>query len=348
MILVTKWYGCFLCVEGEIKEAALFPKDPAAIADRMEMIKQGEILEEERNLGRAASQVAERRLSEIGKFSKFDSSFITPEAHGFTLDIYREATIDLARRMAKSEVGPDVYLGHAVRAHDDLVFTNNMLSERLHEWYSLHFPELEEVLSSEAYVSAIIERGHREDILASFEARMDSIGADIDDEDLASIQTLATVLKESMAAKKTVESYINSRMKVIAPNVTALVGPVIGARLTMQAGSLVRLASLPSGTIQLLGAEKALFRHLKKKTRPPKHGTLFQHPMVHNAPAWQRGPIARAIAAKLSVAARADAFTGNDIAASLKEQLDRRVEEIRMQRQSPPKKHSGKRKKSNR
>lgn len=118
--------------------------------------------------------------------------------------------------------------------------------------------------------------------------------------------------------------------------------------MVMQAGSLQRLATLPSGTIQLLGAEKAMFRHMKKKTDPPKHGIIFQHPLVHNAPVWQRGPIARVLASKISMAARADAFTGNDISATLNEQLDRRVTEIRKQRPSPPKKPAGRRRKSKR
>ena len=105
---------------------------------------------------------------------------------------------------------------------------------------------------------------------------------------------------------------------------------------------------MPSGTIQLLGAEKAMFRHLKKKAKPPKHGILFQHLLVHSAPTWQRGPIARTLASKVSMAARADAYTGNDISALLKEQLDNRIAEIREQRPSPPKKPSGRRRKGKR
>ncbi|MDH3364878.1 MAG: ribosomal biogenesis protein [Thermoplasmata archaeon] len=345
MILVTKWFGSFLCVEGEVRKSALFPNDPTAIADRLEVMRKGGTLDEERRLVQGAVQVADRRLSGLGRVTKFDSFFIKPEAYGFTLSVYREATIELAKRMAKSSIGADVYLGHAVRAHDDLVFTNNILSERLHEWYSLHFPELGEVLFSEDYVDAIINLGFRDDILSSLDERMDSIGADIDKEDLDSIRDLASALKSCMAARRAEESYIESRMRQVAPNITTLVGPVIGARLIMQAGSLKRLASMPSGTIQLLGAEKAMFRHLKKNAKPPKHGMIFQHPLVHNAPEWQRGPIARAFASKLSIAARADAYTGNDVSSLLKEQLDRRVEEIRKQRAAPLKRPSGKRKK---
>ncbi len=105
----------------------------------------------------------------------------------------------------------------------------------------------------------------------------------------------------------------------------------------MHVGSLRRLASLPSGTIQLLGAEKAMFRHLKEGSRPPKHGILFTHPMVRNAPGWQRGAISRALAAKICLAARADEYSHNDISVLLKQQLEKRVAEIKKQRPSPPK-----------
>lgn len=346
MILVTKWFGCFLCTEGKVVRSALFPQDHVEISDRLERIRNGETLDEEAQLAEDASHVADRRLGKLGRVTKFDSSFIKPEDYGFSVDVYRKATMELAKRVVKSSLGADVYLGHAVRAYDDLIFSNNMLSERLHEWYSLHFPELGEVLSSEKYVDAVADKGTRDAIMASMDAKMDSIGADVDEEDLKSIRTLAHALRSGMKAKGDVEVYVDARMKDVAPNVAAIAGPLIGARLIMQAGSLKRLATLPSGTIQLLGAEKAMFRHLKKKTRPPKHGILFQHSLVHTAPAWQRGPIARALASKISMAARADAYTHNDISGLLSEQLEARVQEIRRQRQTPPKKPAGKRRKA--
>ena len=346
MILVTKWFGSFICTEGKVVKSVLFPKDSLEISSRLEKIREGKTLDEEKKLAGNASHVADRRLSEFGRVTKFDSSFIKPDDFGFSLDLYRDATIELAKRVVKASLGADVYLGHAVRAYDDLVFTNNMLSERLHEWYSLHFPELEEVLSSEKYAEAVADKGTREAILASMDTRMDSIGADVDEEDLRSIRTLARALMSAMQARADVERYVDARMKEVAPNIAAIAGPLIGARLIMHAGSLKRLASMPSGTIQLLGAEKAMFRHLKKKARPPKHGILFQHSLVHTAPAWQRGPIARALASKISMAARADAYTQNDISAHLSEQLDTRIQEIRRQRREPPMKTSGKRRKS--
>jgi nucleolar protein 56 len=85
----------------------------------------------------------------------------------------------------------------------------------------------------------------------------------------------------------------------------------VGARIISKAGSLARLATLPASTIQILGAEKALFRALKTGARPPKHGLLFQHPLIHSAPKWQRGKIARAVASKVAIAARIDYYRHN-------------------------------------
>jgi nucleolar protein 56 len=137
-------------------------------------------------------------------------------------------------------------------------------------------------------------------------------------------------------------------MSKVAPNISSLAGPVVGARLIMHAGSLKRLASMPSGTVQLLGAEKSMFRHLKDGSRPPKHGILFTHPLVHNAPPWQRGAIARALAAKICLAARADAYSRSDVSELLRTQIEKRLAEIRKQHAVPPKRPAGRAKKRRR
>ena len=102
------------------------------------------------------------------------------------------------------------------------------------------------------------------------------------------------------------------------------------------AGSLQNLAMRPASTIQVLGAEKALFRSLKTGARPPKHGLIFQHTLLHDAKRWQRGKIARVIAGKLAIAARADAFGGKYIGDDLKTEVDKRVQEIREKYKEPP------------
>ncbi len=123
----------------------------------------------------------------------------------------------------------------------------------------------------------------------------------------------------------------------IAPNLSAILGTAVGARILGRAGSLKRLASLPASTIQVLGAEKALFRSLKTGSQPPKHGLLFQHALVHSAPRWQRGKIARAVAAKAVIAARVDVY-GEGLNETLLEKLNIRVDEIGKKYENPTEK----------
>ena len=125
-------------------------------------------------------------------------------------------------------------------------------------------------------------------------------------------------------------------MEEMAPNVRAVAGALLGARLIAIAGSLQNLAMRPASTIQVLGAEKALFRSLKTGARPPKHGLIFQHTLLHDAKRWQRGKIARVIAGKLAIAARADAFGGHFIGDKLKADINKRLEEIHEKYKEPP------------
>jgi len=126
-------------------------------------------------------------------------------------------------------------------------------------------------------------------------------------------------------------------MQKIAPNLSAILGTAVGARILGRAGSLKKMASLPASTIQVLGAEKALFRSLKTGSQPPKHGLLFQHAMVHAAPRWQRGKIARAVAAKAVIAARVDVY-GEGLNQTLLEKLNVRVDEIGKKYENPTEK----------
>ena len=126
-----------------------------------------------------------------------------------------------------------------------------------------------------------------------------------------------------------IQKQIGKDMLSIAPNITNVVGPLIGARLISYAGGLKQLGMLPSSTIQILGAEKALFRFKKQGGLPPKHGVIFKHPYINKSNKSERGKIARTLAAKISTAAKADAFTDRDISDLLKKDLENRVKEIR-------------------
>jgi len=125
-------------------------------------------------------------------------------------------------------------------------------------------------------------------------------------------------------------------MDGVAPNTRALVGSLLGARLIALAGTLNNLAKMPASTIQVLGAEKALFRSLRTGTRPPKHGIIFQHTIIHEAKSWQRGKVARVLAGKLAIAARIDAFSGKYMGDKLKADLEKRIKEIQEKYEEPP------------
>jgi nucleolar protein 56 len=163
-----------------------------------------------------------------------------------------------------------------------------------------------------------------------------SMGADVSPKDLTQIQALGKDVLSLYNLRKSMENYLDKTMEEVARNIRALVGSLLGARLIAIAGSLRNLAMRPASTIQVLGAEKALFRSLKTGARPPKHGLIFQAALLHDAKRWQRGKIARALAGKLSIAARADAFGGNFIGDRLNKDLDRRITEIKEKYKEPP------------
>jgi nucleolar protein 56 len=162
------------------------------------------------------------------------------------------------------------------------------------------------------------------------------MGADLVEQDLAEIQTLAKDVLNMYELRKDMENYVDRAMEDVAPNTRTIAGALLGARLIAIAGSLQNLAMRPASTIQVLGAEKALFRSLKTGARPPKHGLIFQHALLHDAKRWQRGKIARVIAGKLAIAARADAFGGKYVGDMLKAEVDHRIEEIREKYKEPP------------
>jgi nucleolar protein 56 len=337
MYLVTTWFGSFLIEDGEIAEKKLFPADKGEIAQRLIRVEDWKMLREENELVRNLEEffVLEKRLEKIGGTSSQEEVELPkPEDHGFDKSLLRDAMIEVAKKQLRKAVGMDDHVSQAVHTIDDLIQTSNLLSERLHEWYNMHFPELEKYVSGQKYAQLIAQHGDRESIPGvEFEG---SVGAELADEDKETIMHFAQLLTEVDLEKRKLEDYIETNMQDLASNLAHLAGPLIGARLISLAGGLEDLAKMPSSTIQLLGAEKALFRHIKEGTKPPKHGVLFQHPYLHKAPYWQRGNIARTFAGKITIAARADYFSKEFIADKLKEDLDKSIKEIRKKHKDPP------------
>ena len=255
-----------------------------------------------------------------------------------------------AARVAEASGSADMHIIQAIKSLDDVDRMANLLDLRMREWYGLHFPELGNLVDGVAGYAKVVLAGRRGGLGAKdFEAAGfddakvqmlaavsgQSRGGEMSDEDLEAVQGLARQVGDLHELRGRIEERLEGQMGRAAPNLTAILGAAVGARIMARAGSLRRLAIMPASTIQLLGAEKALFRSLKAGSRPPKHGLLFQHPLVHAAPRWQRGKVARAVAAKAAIAARVDLHEPR-LNESLLEKLNVRVGEIGKKYADPP------------
>ena len=255
----------------------------------------------------------------------------------------REFAVRLSSlKIAQRSESPDLHIIQAIGALDEIDRDINVKGARVREWYGLHFPELENAVDSINGYTRIALAGRRQDLAAEtvedagfppekvemiLAAASNSRGGNITDENLGVVQELARQVLNLYGFRVRLEELVEATMKTMAPNVTAVLGATVGARILARAGSLKKLAMMPSSTIQILGAEKALFRSMRSGSQPPKHGLLFQHTSVHAAPRWQRGRIARAVAAKAAIAARVDLHQAG-LNETLLEKLDVKIKEI--------------------
>jgi nucleolar protein 56 len=264
----------------------------------------------------------------------------------------RDFAIELSSsRVKETSEKLDLHIVQSINALDELDKIINTIGTRMREWYGLHFPELDNLLGSQVAQAEIISRaGARSNITKEIleaagmqdrkleiilDAAKRSRGGDMTPENLAIVQKLADQVILQSDLRRILSDHIEAAMEIVAPNVKELLTAAVGARLIAKAGSLTRMASIPASTIQVLGAEKALFRALKTGARPPKHGILFQHPLVHSAPKWQRGKIARAVASKVAIAARIDYYRHAGKDAAISDKLNTRITEIREKYKEP-------------
>jgi len=247
----------------------------------------------------------------------------------------------------------DLHLVQAVNTLDEIDEIINTISTRIREWYGLHFPELDYVLQNIiTYANIVRDAGSRENITKELLSQLEvpekkieliqqaiskSQGGDLTVESSESLKILASEVLKLSELRTNLSSTIENLMEILAPNLKNILTAIIGARLIAKAGSLLRLAQMPSSTIQIIGAEKALFRALKTGTRPPKHGLIFQHPSVNSAPKWQRGKVARALSAKIAIAVRIDVYRKGGLDHSLLDKLTKRIETIQKIYHEPPK-----------
>lgn len=211
----------------------------------------------------------------------------------------RDTAIALVKKNLEDLKTAEMDLLFAVEALDDMNRAVNLLEERLYEWSRLHQQE----------------RLHGRDLAATLSGN-------------GTLGELARAVLALRESRQRLETEVESAASCLAPNLACLAGPVLAARLISRAGGLGRLAEMPSSALQLLGAEKALFKHLCGHASSPKHGMIYRHPAVYGAPRRLKGRMARALAGKLAIAARVDYFRGEK-SPEIKLALERRLEEIR-------------------
>jgi len=291
---IRTWFGIFTIIDdNKIINVELFPKDLNSITKRLleePLLMRGNV---------AGSDLCDLAIK-YG-FSSSKSEYDT---------MLHELTINLAKEQVAMTITPDRKIIAAVEAIDDLNETSNRLSERLKEWFIMNFEDTD--LKGEELAKSIVEMKND------------------DSQDMLILQGFSSSLLGLYRIRSGIEEYLKANMPHTAPNITSIAGHLLGARLLSITGSLKDLASMPSSTIQVIGANNALFKHLKGKAPSPKHGVIFRHPLINTAPRWQRGKIARVLASKISLAARYDLYSG-ELKEDLSRELMMKVDFIRKQ-----------------
>jgi len=365
--IVETLIGIFAVDEEEVLSSAIYNLKPRSISEKLVKQRNGQITDE---IDKVVRELHEKGLQEIiinnpGLASSIRDKYDigagvtgpTKASRGLRSRFYNlakdllsleksdlyalnhEVSQLIAREKVRESMSDRVnMLIQTVQLLSDLDDIVNSLSNRLVEWYSLHFPELERILKDHLIYSKIVRNiGRREDILETglgdmgvderkvrriIDSAKTSMGAPINSYDLRNIQSLAEENIRLYGYREGLREYISDISEHIAPNTAKLAGPILAGKLIEKAGGLKELALLPASSIQVMGAEKAMYRAIKTGAKPPKHGVIFQHPHVHSAGRGERGKKARELAGKIAIAARADFFSGNEIAEKLKEELE--------------------------
>jgi nucleolar protein 56 len=292
---IQTWFGIFNVENDKIITAEIFPKDLTSIIERL--LKDQLMLR---------GSIAGRDFRDLA----LEYGFVDSNNEYDTM--HHEMNIRLVREQVAKTLTPDMRIIEAVEAIDDLNETCNILSERLKEWYILNFENTH--LPGEELARKIIG--------------MEETGKDTQ---LKIMQSFSSSLLASYKTRDLIEEYLKDNMQIIAPNITNIAGHILGARLLSIAGSLEKLAFMPSSTIQVIGANNAIFKHLKGKASSPKHGLIFRHPLINTSPGWQRGKIAKILSSKISLASRYDLYSG-ELKEELSGELKLKIDAIRKQK----------------
>ncbi|PFH56067.1 hypothetical protein XA68_17125 [Ophiocordyceps unilateralis] len=325
-----------------LEEAASFrdgkvPSLLASLLDDLKAEKKASLAVADAKLGTAISSLPHLNISPISGSNTMDlfrgiREHLPSLIPGLAQENIDRMALGLSHSMSRHKLKfsvdkLDSMVVQAIRLLDDMDKDLNVFAMRTKEWYGWHFPELAKILNDNlAYARLIIAAGFRTNIVntdlsdilpeeteeAVKKAAEISMGTEITEDDVNNIKQLAQQVVHYSEYRARLSSYLESRMRAIAPNLTVLVGYLVGARLIAHTGSLMSLAKAPASTIQILGAEKALFRALKTKHDTPKYGLLYHSSLVGQATGRNKGKIARMLAAKAALGLRVDALANDD------------------------------------
>ena len=241
-------------------------------------------------------------------------------------DFYKKNLL-LTKEKIKGSVSDDLLIIQTISNIEDIDKVINILVKRLRDWYSLYNPEFSRSIENHEKFVELILKKNKEELLKEIKVeKEESMGNDLSKGDLEPIMNLAKEITQLYSFRKKQETYLEVLMKKTSPNLTEIAGVLIGAKLIEEAGSLKHLATLPSSVIQLLGAEKALFRHIRnKKNLPPKFGVIFAHALIQKN-MKNAGKVARTLADKIAIAVKVDYFKGEFIGDKLKKGLEERFQ----------------------
>ena len=349
--IITTFIGSFgLDEKNKIILFKPFPKDPEKIAEKLKL-SEIEIIGEEKQLqqelwkkdykqfvfgvrkkgvkiaepGNKAEQFIKENLRKLAIEKKFVKDQIEFN------QLLTKVNLELTKVKIKKAIERDNLIIQANGAIEELDKSINIFIERLREFYSLHFPEMDRTISDHEKFARIIEKFGSREKIEDPELKLlaeKSMGTDLKEEDIKILQLFASKILELYKLRENLSRYLENLLKEVAPNFSELASPMLAAKLIAKAGGMDKLARMPSSTIQLLGAEKALFRYLHGRGKSPKYGLLFTHQSIQNAPQEKRGKIARILASKLSIAIKMDYYSGEDRSKELKEDLEKRIKKI--------------------
>lgn len=275
---------------------------------------------------------------------------------GVSSEEYSSRVLCVAHKMSSSKVKLvpekiDTMVIQGVGLVGDMDRDINLHCMRLREWYGLHFPELSSVIEdNKEYLEAVVVIGKKEDLDGAKAERLQevvggkserivrlagtSMGTSLTEYDIENIVNDAQSVLRSFGFREELAGYVKKKMGIVAPTLSALVGEMMGARMISKAGSLFNLAKMAGSTIQMLGAEKALFQALRNKSNTPKYGIIYGCTLVGQTPSEYKGKIARSLGSKIGIAARVDSYgseqTGR-LGEEMRMQIERRIKQLECQ-----------------